>query len=399
MQHLPRTASVPLALAAVVPALAAAPAGAQPRIGPGREAEVTALFGAVGSGETAGWTVGDIAIRPDRIDADLGLPDGSTAVVELRHPAAAPAGAGRTPSFAVVVLAGDPGVGPALARALAARDDGAFWERVAAAGTSHASGPGLVRLLWPAGLAGLALLLVIPLLRRRPWRDAEAWRALLEIVALAAAAFLVRRVLFPAGPGNLRSHLPDPSSGAAELFPFGPGYGGWIRLWFAAAGADDGTAFLAGALAGALTVAPVYVLGWFGTGRRGCGVAAAIALAVLPIHARLSPTDDPFALVGLLVAVALACVVAAERYASRALLLAGWLAAGLAATTRPEAALALPPLAVLVSVQPATRRLQRQPLDLLLAAAVLAPAIWAVAVVASSAAATLSAGGGWPDAR
>lgn|GEM_PF-2437714 len=396
---LPRIASAPLVFVAVVPAIAPAPADAQPRIGPGREAEVTALFGAVGSGETAGWTVGDIAIRPDRIDADLRLPDGSKAVAELRHPAAAPAGAARTPSFAVVVLSGDLGLGPALARAIAARDDGAFWERVAAAGTAPEPGGGMLGLAWPAGLAGLALLLAVALLRRWPWRDAEAWRALLEIVGLAAAAFLVRRVLFPAGPGNLRSHLPDPSSGAAELFPFGPGYGGWIRLWFAAAGADDGTAFLAGALAGALTVAPVYVLGWFGTGRRGVGVASAIALVVLPVHARLSPTDDPCALVGLLVAATLACVVAADRLASRALLLAGWLAAGLAATTRPEAALALPPLAALVWLQPTTRRLQRHPLDLTLAVLVLAPALAAVAVVASSAAATLSAGGGGPDAR
>ncbi|MBN1771871.1 MAG: glycosyltransferase family 39 protein [Deltaproteobacteria bacterium] len=389
-----RSSFVPLVVALLS---VAASADAQPRLGPGREAEVASLFRAVGSGETSGWTVGDIAIRPDRIRAELHLPAGTTVVVELRHPAAAPSGASRTPSFAVVVLAGGADRGPPVARALAAGDDGAFWDRAAAAGTTSAAGFRFGHPLWLAGLAALALLLAGSLLRRRPWRDPAAWRTLLEVVALVAAAFIVRRVLFPSGPGNLRSHLPDPSSDPAELFPFGPGYGSWMRLWFVLAEADDRTAFLAGALAGALTVAPAYLLGWFGTGRRACGIAAGIALVVLPIHARLSPTDDSASLVGLLVATALACAVAAERLASRPLLVAGWLAAGLAATTRPEAALALVPLVALVLVQPGTRRLQLRPLDLLLAALVLVPTVWAAAVVAASAAATMSAGAGGPD--
>lgn len=389
----------PLAVAALL--LVAAPVVAQPRIGPGHEAEVSALFEALGHGETAGWVVGDIAIQPDRIRAELHLPDGTAAAVELRHPAAAPPGASRTPSFSVVVV-GPADLGPAVARTLAPRDDGGFWERVgvAGAGAAPTSARRFGHPLWLVGLAALALLLLATaLVRRRPWRDPVAWRALLEIVALVAAAFVVRRVLFPAGPGNLRSHLPDPSSAPAELPPFGPGYDAWARLWFALAGADDHAAFLAGALAGALTVAPVYLLGWFGTGRRACGVAAGIALVVLPIHARLSPTDDPASLVGLLTATALVCVVAAERLASRGLLAAAWLAGALAATTRPEAALALLPLLALVLVQPVTRRLQRRPVDLALAGVVLVPTAWLVAVVAAPAVATMSGGGNWPDAR
>jgi hypothetical protein len=380
----------------------AAPAAAQPSIGAGHEAEVSALFEVLGHGETSGWTVGDIAIRPDRIRAALRLPDGTPAAVELRHPAAAPPGASRTPSFAVVVAAGPAAVGPAVARALAPRDDGRFWGPTGVL-TTPATPPTPSRRFgqpaWLVGLAALVLLLAFVTVRRRPWRDPVAWRTLLEIAALVAAAFVVRRVLFPAGPGNFRSHLPDPSSAPAELSPFGPGYESWIRLWFAVAGVDHRAAFLAGALAGALTVAPAYLLGWFGTGRRACGLAAGIALVVLPIHARLSPTDDPASLVGLLAAIALACVVAAERLASPALLAAGWLAAGLAATTRPEAALVLLPLGTLVLVQPVTRRLQRRPVDLLLAAGVLVTVAWLVLTVALPAASVLSSGGGgWPDA-
>ena len=62
-----RRALLPLAVVAL---LAELPAQAQP-LRPGREGEVEALFAGVGSGETAGWEVGNIAILSDRIRAEV----------------------------------------------------------------------------------------------------------------------------------------------------------------------------------------------------------------------------------------------------------------------------------------------------------------------------------------
>jgi len=396
-----RRALLPLAVVAL---LAELPAQAQP-LRPGREGEVEALFAGVGSGETAGWEVGNIAILSDRIRAEVLSTPAGTLTVELRAIAGDTAALGRTRSFEVFVVAGGEGAADAagaVARAVAARDGGAFWSSSSFWPTPSfpegwGNAAGVAELAWLGGLVLLASLVLGVAVRRRFWTTPEARRAALEMLALAAAAFLVRRVLFAAGVANFRSHIPDPSLPPEGLPIYGPGYDAWMRAWFALAGADDSIAFLAGALAGALAVGPVYVLGWFGTGRRAVGLAGAIVLVVLPIHARLSPTDDPASLLALLVASSLACAVVAERLASGTLVVAAWLACGLAATLRPEAALPLLALSALVAVQPTTRHLQLRPAVLAATAVVLLGIAWTLAEVLPKALGLLGRGSA-PDA-
>jgi hypothetical protein len=151
--------------------------------------------------------------------------------------------------------------------------------------------------------------------------------------------------------------------------------------WFALLGANDSVAFFAGALAGALTVIPAYMLGWLGGSRRAFGLAAGVAIALWPIHARLSPTDDPASLIGLLVISSLALIFSARHTKSGVLLIGAWLAGALAATIRPEPVLSLLPLAGLVVLMPDLRRLQMRFHVLVISAMVLAVA--GLAVVAA----------------
>jgi hypothetical protein len=252
-----------------------------------------------------------------------------------------------------------------VARAVAARDDGRFWKVEGDVGGWLASWAGRTEIAWLLGLAALAALLAGTAVRRRAWTDAALRAAAVELALLALAALLVRWLVFAPGTGNLRAHLPDPRLPPHEMPLFGPGYEAWIRAWFRLGGADDATAFLAGAVAGALTVVPAYVIAWVSSGRRAVGIAAGVVLAVLPLHARLSPTDDPASLIGLLVVSAVALVLLADRTRSAALLVAAWLAAGLAAAVRPEPALATLAVAAVVLTLPAARRLQVRPRVLL----------------------------------
>ncbi len=79
-------------------------------------------------------------------------------------------------------------------------------------------------------------------------------------------------------------------------------------------------------------------------------------MALWPIHARMSPTNDEGSLIALLVISSLALVIAAGRTKSSLLLVCGWIAGCLGATIKPEVALALPPIGILVLVMPETRR-------------------------------------------
>lgn len=287
---------------------------------------------------------------------------------------------------------GDPELVEALESALARDDEADFWKVVSAraapaADESAGSGAppaavwssgwlgspgGLATVGWQAGLLLLLGLLSATALRRKIWRHPDALRLLAEIGGTVLLAFLVRWLLLPVGPGNLYSQLPDPAHPPAHFEHFGPGLGAWALGWFWLLGADDRVAFLAGALAGSLTVIPVYCLARLASPHRLAGLLAGTLLALWPIHARLSATDDQSVLIALLLAAAVALVVAADRAGGGSWLLAAWLAAGLAATTRPEPALALAPLGLLVLLQPTSRRLQLRPLVLAGSALVLA---------------------------
>ncbi len=82
----------------------------------------------------------------------------------------------------------------AVARAAAGRDGGRFW-RTAGVTPRPSSADAISDLVWACGLAALAVLLAVVVVRRRSWRDPEARVATLEMTALVATAFIV----LPAG--------------------------------------------------------------------------------------------------------------------------------------------------------------------------------------------------------
>ncbi len=284
----------------------------------------------------------------------------------------------------------DPALVDALETALARDEDGDFWKVVSARSDPERIDPassqrpspwlsgwlgspgGMATVGWQLGLLVLVGLLLATGLRRRIWRHPDALRLLAELAGLVALAFVVRWLLLPIGPGNLESHLPDPAHPPTHFEHFGPGPGAWALGWFWLLGADDRVVFFAGALAGSLTVIPVYCLARLTSPYRLAGPLAGLLLALWPIHARLSATDDQWVLIALLLASAVALAVAADRAAAGSLLVGAWLAAALAATTRPEPALALAPLGLLVLLRPTSRRLQLRPLLLAGSALVLA---------------------------
>lgn len=345
-------------------------------------AQVRALFDGVGSGDSAGWSVPSISIRSDHIVARVTGPGGAVLMLTLRRRDEGRDAVARS-AFSDVLLEEAQDLDAATARTVAARLGAAvarrdfvdFWQPEApASGTARppqGSGPdatveaersmaahrnGVTRAegLWLAALAGLGVLVLTTLARRWPRRSGDGRRAFVESLVLVTVAFAVRHGLVEAGPGAFHARLP---MGDEESL-YGPGFGAWIRAFWRIAGTTESAVYLAATVAGSLSVLATYVLGWLGTGRRVCGLAAGLILALWPLHATLSRTDDAATLLGLLLTSALALVVAAERLGAAALLLGCWLAALLAAAVRPEAAAALVPLAALVALSPPLRRLQ-----------------------------------------
>jgi hypothetical protein len=346
----------------------------------GREAEIESLFSGIGQGNTAGWQVPDIEIPKDRIRAHLSGPHGEKLVIELRDNQGRKDAAGSTPSFELFVVSSHGLDDQArtllvrnVAQAIANKDDGEFWHLIASpAANLSPSRPNpwfsslgaLATLAWMAAFWSLLILGLVFALRRKPWKEPEQRRILIEIAVLTIAAFIIRQWLMIPGPGQMVSRLPEPSAPPSGYPQFGCGFGGWILGWFWIFGSDDKIAFMAGAVAGALTVIPVYFLAWFGSGSRWAGLAAGAAMVLWPIHARLSPTDDAGGLIALLLISSLALVISSGRFKSGSLLFLGWLAGCLAATTRPEMSLALLPLGVIVLITPSIRKIQFRPLVL-----------------------------------
>jgi hypothetical protein len=94
-------------------------------------------------------------------------------------------------------------------------------------------------------------------------------------------------------------------------------------------------------------------------------VVAGAAVALWPLSVRLSPCDEPWPLVALLLLAAIALAIGAERFSSPLALCASWLAVFLAATTRPEPVFSLLPLGILILLSPKARRLQFRPIPLI----------------------------------
>lgn len=369
-------------------ALAHAP-GAGPVIRSGIDARIEALFADVGTGGTVGCEVAGLEVPYDVVRPVIVCKDRRRATLELRHPVGDPDSVARTLSFEFFVIEHEgidrqeaEDLARRVAGAVAPRDRGGFWSLPSGEDSRWGTGAGPVSIV--ASLVGFCLLglgIAIWLLVVRPFRGRRGRIACAEMALLALGGFVVRWLLVPAGPSNIDSRLVDPRLMPCDVPPLGPGHGGWMMGWFGIFGFDDETAFLAGATAGALTVVPVYILGWIGAGRRECGLAGASLLALWPVHARLSPTDDASILAALLVTTALALACLAERARPALGLVLAWLAGGLATVTRPECVCVLPVLAFLVLVKPETRKVQLGPLVLASAIVVIGASVaelWAL---------------------
>jgi hypothetical protein len=345
----------------------------------GLEAEIEALFSAVGSEATTGWNVPDIAIEPDQIRAVLVGPENEVILLDFVQTGLIQNPIAKTDSFDVL-LSKFEGIRPdraaEIARQVAAlvdrQDPGGFWKTVYTISDDSEPPPGKLKLFlsspigiailaWIAALLGLIAVLATETIRRRPWKNADTKRALVEMGLLVGIALFLRWVSVDAGPANQVIRLPSPFGPPGEYPELGIGLAAWVIGWTNLLGPNDIVVFFAGALVGALTVVPVYLLGWWASGRRLGGLASGLAIAVWPVHAWLSPNDDPAVVIALLSVVAVAAVVAAGRVDSAILLVAGWLALVLAATFRPEPAMGWLPLGLTILCTPAIRRLQFKP--------------------------------------
>ncbi len=348
-----------------------------PVIEAGREAEIEALFAGVGKGTLSGWKLEDIHIQKNQIIAGFSNDRGGSVELRLAYPINAPGAVARTPAFEFFISSRSKTDERAtlsfvqtLAASVSTRAKPTFWRKWIESTTSQAnkkpsllrrwlwSAHGLSTLGWQAGLLALCLLVGIAATRRRCWRSAQGRRALIEMFAVFILALVVRWLLLPAGPGNFYHHLPDPNNPRLDIDFLGPGHGAWVLLWTWILGAGDSVVFFSGALCGAATVMAAYVLVWGSTSRQTWGLFAAVSLALWPVHALLSPTDDAYGLASLLFLAGLALVVQADKWSSPALLLAGWLAGLLAAVTRPDFGLIVLFLGGLVLWLPGTRKMQ-----------------------------------------
>ena len=209
-----RTVARPAAIACLVWCVALE-ALAQPRIAPGREADVMQLFAPYELGDevAAGYALWNISIETDRVEVQVRGPEGVAPSLVLRHRAAIETDE-RTRSFAIARAAhARDGPAGAAADALIARvtanDDGSFWsvperslvEQIGVAPDDARSGP----LVWRLGSFALLALalgwslasgarLVLPggarAVASRAAGLAAEHRYLIAIVGLAAAVAL-----------------------------------------------------------------------------------------------------------------------------------------------------------------------------------------------------------------
>jgi hypothetical protein len=358
-------------------------AGSVPVIGAGREVEIQALFVDVGKGETKGWRLEHLHIPYDRVKATFKRDDGAHVMLELRFKSGHREAIGHTRSFDLFFLHAEGVDAPAVrtfARAVVVgvqrRDSGRFWSYAGIKTRRwHPGGQGCqgckslslgtkVAMAWVLAFGMLLMLVGLGWGRQKPWRSSEGRLALVEVGLVFGLALLVRWWIVNPGPGNFYSRVPLSTDSLLEYPLYGPGFNGWILAWFQVLGTSVRTNFFAGAFAGALTVVPVYVMGWSATGKRLAGTLGALVLALWPMHALHSTTDGFASLVALLMTSSVALVLAAQRTSGRLYLWGGWLALGLAAAVRPEPFLTMPLLALLVLVHPTTRRLQFESINL-----------------------------------
>lgn len=298
---------------------------------PGLEHDITVL---VGDGALSnGCRANGIRIQSDFIDVrvECGAESG---VVRLTSAEDSDAGAlRRTTSF--VVRLQEPATAPVRAAAvelagqIAKRDDGTVLGKatnIRSSRTDQGDGAqarqlGLLDnlrrgLVW-AGLVVLLTLLVATALRRAR-REDLAWVGFL--VAVFAGALIVRLKLGYWAPIHANSHgiaelrgLVTSSSewqGPVESDRYGVAYRQIVQAFLRLGHGRAHGAFLFAAVASALGVVPLALLGSALTSNRFVGVVAALGLAFHPLHIALSATESSFGLAGTLFLIGAACLCA-----------------------------------------------------------------------------------------
>lgn len=280
-------------------------------IRPGRESELRALVAPLqlGGEVNGGWILQGFSVARSRVEYRLARGEEEHRLV-LQPPTwrGSTGKLGTSGSFILAWKAGgqDPDAGAlaalrAVARRVQANDRGAFWKGCAAAGPVVSSPPWLLQL----NRAILALALLLALLSVRPlWTASRElggryWLAMAGVLALALC---LRALLPPHAPLHANTHgireLREVLLGHDALIPnLLMGQYGLARhaLLSALAPVFGGTAaglIWANVVLGSLTASALGLATTALTGSRVAGVLAALLLACLPAHVRLSASES-----------------------------------------------------------------------------------------------------------
>lgn len=316
-------------------------ASAQTRVlPPGLEDEVARMVFADGQELDGGRVTGArIEQRYVEVELEAGAARGRVRLVERGTPSEGRR-VGDTPSFSLFVLGDDPAlirVARALRTRVAERDDGRFFaERtieVSGAPEPNAASPAVLAMRAVRAALWLALLLIVAVVLRRSRGDLGRADVRAGLV-LFVAALALRLALPPWAPihandhgiSEMRGFLGFPGPHEAALYGFA--YLDLVRVLSLFGDWIEGP-LLIGAVAGALAPVMLFALARnLAPSHRFGAIAAGIALAIHPIHVRLSLSECPRALAGTLWLLGLALAAFAFRD-SRARTMA-WLGAAIA---------------------------------------------------------------------
>ncbi|MEZ4265550.1 MAG: glycosyltransferase family 39 protein [Myxococcota bacterium] len=356
--------------------------GRIPIVEPGRDRDLRALFSPQVAGEALPGVPGalfrSLTVSGSSIVARLETAAGDVDL-RLRPLSCASESQARTASFVVDTPAGPPPAAAqaavdAMMSALRANDDGSFWKAsVAAPQAAPAAVPGAPASATTApqgpppfhrSVGAIALLLLLAALATlvdaiRARRDAQAppieANHLLAALGLAVLAFAIRAAV---GPTFIREAYPIPDvswllDGARLDSPIAayPQAPQLIAAWLAPltriyhSGDPIGAWMTTHMLLGALTVIVAWVAGRALAGPT-VGLVAAAFTAFWPQHIRLSASESTHVLFVFAALLAFAQAMRAARAPRLTATAAALTCAAALVTTRPEAALMGPPLAI-----------------------------------------------------
>ena len=299
----------------------------------------------VGGEVDGGWILEGIQIRKSWVVYTLSRGEEAYTMVLSPPHRQLPGGLlARSPSF-VISRRGEPegealAALQALAQRVRANDQGTFWGACAVE-QQGPGGPGW--LLWGNQML-LVLLVLMALFCRRGLasqiRGQGRWTWVV-LLALAVVALVIRALLPPHAPLHANTHglreMRELISGQGALIPnllvgqYGLGKQALLGPLVALLGGTAGALFWLNITLGSLTVPALGLATSLLTGSRLAGVLAALILACLPAHVRLSASESGLVAYNLLLCLTLvAALVAAReskwRYFILAALLAGFTA-------------------------------------------------------------------------